>query len=258
MRGAWMLLWVLPNLALAAPAAAPDPLVQCMSDNLPQSLRVQDVELTTWDRAGQERQMKGRIFGARGDDRGGRLMARVEHPGDLAGTAFLLREAASGATEMYVYLPATNRVKRLTGSNMNGKLWGTDFSYNEFRRITSAFVGGRVESRAAAQHEGRPVHELTLTPPPAEREPYDQIRVLVDSQSCVPLQAEFRKGPRVRKVLTVPAASLRQAGKHWYAGELQLRDVLEGTRTRLRVLGVTADARPSKSHFHPQQFYSVH
>ena len=81
--------------------------------------------------------------------------------------------------------------------------------------------------------------------------------MLVDAQSCVPLQAEFRKGARVRKVLSVPAAALRQAGKHWYASELLLRDVVEGTRTRLRILGVTADSRLSKGHFHPQQFYSV-
>jgi hypothetical protein len=255
MRGSWMVLLVLPSLALAAPSV--DPIRQCMTANLPQTLRVQEVELTTWDRAGQERQMKGRIFGARDDDRG-RLMARVEYPGDLAGTAFLVREASSGKSEMYVYLPGTNRVKRLTGSHMNGKLWGTDFSYNEFRRVSNAFAGGSVEVSRAALHEGRPVHELTLTPPPAEREPYDRIRVLVDVASCVPLHAEFSKGARLRKVLTVPSAGLRKAGAHWYAAEVQLRDVLEGTRTRLRVLGVTAGARLSKGHFHPQQFYSVH
>lgn len=255
MRGWWMAVLALPSMALAAPAA-PDPVVRCMTENLPRSVRVQEVEVTTWDRAGQERLMKGRIFGARDDDRG-RLMARVEYPGDLAGTAFLLREAASGKSEMYVYLPSTNRVKRLTGSNMNGKLWGTDFSYNEFSRIASAFAGGKVEARATVQHNGRSAHELTLTPPPAERDPYDQIRVLVDAQSCVPLMAEFRKGARLRKVLSVPADALRQAGQHWYAAELQLRDVVEGTRTRLRVLGVTAGSRLSKGHFHPQQFYSV-
>jgi hypothetical protein len=255
MRRSWMVLLVLPSLALAAPPA--DPIRQCMTANLPQTLRVQEVEVTTWDRAGQERQMKGRIFGARDAGRG-RVMARVEYPGDLAGTAFLAREAPSGKSEMYVYLPANNRVKRLTGSHMNGKLWGTDFSYNEFRRISSAFAGGRVELARAAQHEGRPVHDLTLTPPPDEREPYDRIRVLVDTASCVPLHAEFSKGARLRKVLTVPSAGLRQAGAHWYAAELQLRDVLEGTRTRLRVLGVTPGARLSKGHFHPQQFYSVH
>lgn len=255
MRGTLMALLAWPVAALAAPAV-PDPVRQCMSANLPQTLRVQEFEVTTWDRAGQERVMKGRLFGARADDRR-QLMARVEHPGDVAGTSFLVRDAGKG-TEMYVYLPGVNRVKRLAGSHMHGKLWGTDFSYNEFRHVADAFADGQVTVAAAAPHQGRAVHDLTLTPAAGAQDPYDKIRVLVDAQSCVPLQAEFRKGPRTRKVLTVPPESLRQADGHWYAGELVLRDIVAGTRTRLRVLGVTPGLRLSKGHFHPQQFHAVH
>lgn len=200
--------------------------------------------------------MKGRLFGASADDRR-QLMARIEHPGDLAGTSFLVRDAGKG-TEMYVYLPGVNRVKRLAGSHMHGKLWGTDFSYSEFRRVADAFADGHATMAAAPPHQGRAVHDMTLTPAAGAQDPYDQIRVLVDAQTCVPLQAEFRKGPRTRKVLTVPAETLRQAGGHWYAGELVLRDIVAGTRTRLRVLGVTPGLRLSKGHFHPQQFHAFH
>jgi hypothetical protein len=247
------LVLAVPGTALAA--GPPDRVVDCMAANLPQSVRVQQVEVTSWDRAGQERTLKGRVFGVRDDGRT-RVMARVEHPADLAGTAFLVREAGDGA-DMYVYLPSVNRVKRLTGSNLQGKLWGTDFSYSEFRRVAGAFDGARMDAGGQARHEGRAVHVLTVTPDPADQEPYDRIRVLVDAESCVPLQAEFHKGKTLRKVLSVPAAALKQADGRWYAGELVLKDQVEGTRTRLRVLGVTTDSRLSKGYFHPQQFHTA-
>lgn len=229
--------------------------VDCMSANLPRTLRVQSVEVTTWDRAGQARVMKGRIFGSREKDRG-RVMALVEYPGDLAGAAFLVREAEPAA-ELYVYLPSVKRVKRLAGSNMTGKLWGTDFSYSEFRRVANAFAGGGAVEAGTAQHDGRAVHVLDIRPGTAEGEAYDAIRVWVDRQTCVPLQAEFRRAGKVLKRMAAPAASLRQAGTQWYASELTLGDLVEGTRTRLRVTGVSAGGHVSASTFHPQQFYSA-
>lgn len=241
--------------ATARAATPADTVVKCMGANLPETLRVQAIEVTTWDRNGGERLLKGRVFASREKGRD-RVMARVEFPSDLAGTAFLVREGEPAA-EMYLYLPAVNRVKRIAGSTMNGKLWGTDFSYNEFRRVANAFAGGTVELGAVTTLDGRTVQAITLVPPPGESDPYDSIRVLVDQQTCVPLQAEFRRGLAVRKLMTAPAASLRQAGSQWYSGELTLRDLVEGTRTRLRVMKVTAGARLSGSYFHPQQFYSV-
>jgi hypothetical protein len=243
-----------PGVA-AAGAAPPDALRHCMTANLPRAVRVQSVEMTTWDRSGQERVIRGRMFGARDRERT-RVMARVEFPGDLAGTAFLLREAQP-ATEMYVYLPATNRVKRIAGAAGGGKLWGSDFSYNEFRRVANAFADGAFQVVGRTDLDGRAVHEVMLAPSAGAGEAYDAIRVLVDQQTCVPLQAEFRQAGTARKVMTAPATGLRQAGAQWYAAELTLRDLAAGTQTRLRVLGVAPVAKLSPSYFHPQQFHST-
>ena len=140
---------------------------------------------------------------------------------------------------------------------MNGKLWGTDFSYSEFRRVAGAFADGTATPAGETAIEGRPAQILRLSPPAGDSEPYDAIRVTVDRRTCVPLQAEFLKGAAVKKVMSAPATGLRQYAGQWYASELTLRDVLAGTRTRLRVTRVTPGARLSASYFHPQQFYSV-
>lgn len=250
----WLLAAGLMGVGVAAAAAPALDVIGCMRANLPDAVRVQAVEVTSYDRTGQPRTLRGRIFGARAQDRA-QVMARVEFPGDLAGAAFLVRDGASAA-ETYMYLPATNRVKRIAGTMMAGKLWGTDFSYNEFRQVTTAFAGGATVADGTVEHAGRSAHRLLLTPAAGES-PYDSIEVLVDAQTCVPLRAEFRAGAQARKLFTAEVAELRQAGKHWYAADMTLRDLAAGTRTRLRVLGVSPAEALSASYFHPQQFYNA-
>lgn len=248
----WLILAVHAGTAVAAPKVSD--VQACMEANLPDTVRVQKIEVTVYDRVGQPRVMTGAVVGAREAGRG-RVMARVDAPGDLAGTAFLVREASS--PEMYLYLPGINRVKRIAGAMTAGKLWGTDFTFGEFREVSNAFAGGSASLDGADRFDGRPVHVMTLQPRPGEVSAYDSTRVFVDQKTCVALKAEFRRAGRVRKLLSAPAAQLRRTGEHWYAGELVLNDLVSQTRTQLRVLQVSTPKKLSANYFHPQQFYSA-
>lgn len=248
----WFIVVLHAGTAAAGPRAVD--VQSCMAANLPDRVRVQKIEVTSYDRAGQPRVMTGAVVGAR-EAGHGRVMARVDAPGDLAGTAFLVREAAT--PEMYLYLPGVNRVKRIAGAMTAGKLWGTDFTFNEFREVSNAFAGGSARLEGADRFDGRPVHVMTLLPRPGEVSAYDSTRVLVDQKTCVAVRAEFRRAGRVRKLLSAPAERLRRAGDHWYASEVELKDLVSQTRTRLRVLEVSTPKKLSPSYFHPQQFYSA-
>jgi hypothetical protein len=58
--------------------------------------------------------------------------------------------------------------------------------------------------------------------------------------------------------MTAPAAALRKSAAGWYVQELSLKDVLQGTTTQLKVLGVTADPKLSAGYFNPSMFHSAH
>ena len=256
MKGSLALAAVL--LCPTAFAGQPSPIDEiraCLTANLPRAARIQTIEMTSWDRTGGQRTLKGRVFAARDRDQP-RLMARVDFPRDVAGTSVLVREA-DPKTEVYVYLPSYKRVRRLYGTSTSGKLWGTDFSYDEFRRISNAFTDTDLELAGAGQYEGRDAHVLTLTARP-ELQQRETVRVLVDRQTCVPLQAEFENAGSVRKRMTVPVAALRQAGRGWYAGEMLLQDLGAGTRTRVKVIGVTPAEKLSAGYFNPALFHSAH
>lgn len=242
-----------PLLAYAAEPSL-DEITACMRGNIPQTVRIQQIEITSWDRGGGERRMKGKLFGTREKERA-RVMMRIEAPADLAGAAFLVRETEK-SDETFLYLPAVQKVRRIMGGQMDGQLWGTDVSYNDLKQLQNAFAGSEVALEAApAPYEGRPVHALSFTPRAEDGSRYTSVRTLVDRKTCVALKVDFVEPSGVRKVLTVAPADLKQSKDHWYAGRAEISDLKNGTRTRVVVTGVSSGDKLAGRYFSPQSFY---
>lgn len=245
---------MLPGAVAATPAET-EKVLSCMRANIPQTLRIQSFELNSVDRAGTSRVLKGKLYGSREDDKL-RAMLKIEGPADLRGAAYLLREGLKGADEMYVYLPALNKVRRVVGSNTDSPLFGTDFSYNDIKQISHAFSGGEVTLEGAGELPGgRKTHILTMKPDAAAQSRYALIRAWVDEKTCVILQAEFMEGASARKRFSADAAKLKQAGKHWYLEEANMEDLRDKTRTRLKITGVKSDTDLASRYFSPSAFY---
>lgn len=242
-----------PLLAYAAEPTL-DEITGCMRGNIPQTVRIQQVEITSWDRGGGERRMKGKLFGTREKERA-RVMMRIEAPADLAGAAFLVRETEK-SDETFLYLPAVQKVRRIMGGQMDGQLWGTDVSYNDLKQLQNAFAGSEVTLEAApAPYEGRPVHALSFTPRAEDGSRYTSVRTLVDRKTCVALKVDFVEPSGVRKVLTVAPADLKQSKDHWYAARAEISDLKNGTHTRVVVTGVSSGDKLAGRYFSPQSFY---
>lgn len=241
-------------LAATAGDAELDRVLACMRANIPPTVRIQTVEVTAWDRGGGERTLRGKLYGTREKERV-KVMMRIEAPQDLAGAAYLVREGEK-SDEMYLYLPAVRKMRRITGASLDGQLWGTDLSYNDVKQIQNAFSGADVvREPGEVSYEGRPVTVLAFTPREEDASRYRNVRSFVDRQTCVALKVEFAEPAGVRKTLTVKPADLRQSGSQWYAGEALISDVRNGTRTRLKVTGVKTGDKLAGRYFHPQTFY---
>jgi hypothetical protein len=246
------MLGLAPLIASAADPAL-DKVLECMRANIPPSVRVQTIEITAWDRTQGERSLRGKLFGAR-EDQKLRVMVRIEAPSDRAGASYLVREG-NPTDEMYLYLPSVRKVRRITGASMDGQLWGTDLSYNDLKQIQNAFGGANVKLDAPAQVDGRPVYVLEIAPRAEDASRYKGIKASVDQKTCVPLAVEFSDPAGVRKTMTVKAADVKQSGGMWYAGEAEIRDVRNSTRTRLRVLGLSNGDKLASRYFNPGTFY---
>lgn len=254
MKRAWLLLvGLVAGPAMAADGAA-DRILECMRTNIPQTLRVQEFDLTSVDRGGGERMLRGRLYAMR-DKELVRAMVKIKAPPDLNGSAYLLREGKE-RDDMYVFLPALNKVRRITGGNADGPLFGTDLSYNDIKQVQNAFSGGAVRVEKPETLDGRPVHVLAMTPRADAESRYDLVRGWVDQKTCVALKIEFSEKDVVRKRLLASAQSLKQSGPNWYVSEAEMRDLRENTRTVLRITGVSSGDKLSERYFNSSSFYS--
>ena len=91
-----------------------------------------DATFTLINKTGQERVRK--TFGvsklqANGEDN--MRMTRFMAPADVKGTVSLLIEHSAGDDDIWIYLPALKKVRRLVSSNKKDSFVGTDFSYGD-------------------------------------------------------------------------------------------------------------------------------
>ena len=259
MKRSWLLL-----LALMVPLAAQadkelDRVFACMSANAPPTVRVQQIELTSTDRSGGKRTLKGRLF-AKGEKTAGgerqRILLKVDEPADFAGASYLVRQGENYLQDgMYVYLPSVRRVRRVSGTFADGSLLGTNFSYNDFRMLQLAFIDAEALLEDPETIENRPTHVISFTPSPEAQSRYSLIRLWVDQKTCLPLKSEFREGLDLIKELTVPVTALQQSGNRWYASEARMRDVTDGSSSVMRIVGTALGASIPGSYFDPGSFY---
>src|SRR6185437_8507926 len=107
--------------SLAGSGASADQVLTCMRANVPTAVRSEDVSLVSFDRSGAPRTMRGALF-ARRDGGLVRVMLDIKEPADLSGAAYLAREVPGGTQEIYMYLPALGKVRRVHAQNIDSSL----------------------------------------------------------------------------------------------------------------------------------------
>lgn len=152
-----------------------------------------------------------------------RRFARFLSPADQKGISVLTLPGG----EIYVYLPAFKKVKRIASSVKNTSFAGTDFSYEdmEAKRYSDAY-----SAKLLREEAGNYVLELAPLNPQAND--YAKLLVTVARESFLPVTIEYydRNGD-VKKRLT--SAGIEKIDGFWTARERTMEDVASGHRTRM-------------------------
>ena len=232
---------------------AEEKLLACMRANIPLTLRIQEFQLTSVDRKGEQRKLAGRLFAKREKELL-RAMLKLTSPADLSGAAYLIREGQK-ADEMHVFLPALNRVRRINGSAGDGPLFGTDLSYADIKQVQNAFMGAAPKIEAREKLENRPATVVSALPTAASGSRYSRIKAWIDDASCLAVKVEFMEGATIRKRLAAPASAIAKAGNYWYVSESTMTDLKLGTRTELKITGVKSGEDVANRYFDSRNFY---
>ncbi|MDD9892437.1 MAG: outer membrane lipoprotein-sorting protein [Gammaproteobacteria bacterium] len=233
-----------------------DTIQSCMVANIPTTTAEQSVRLRSIDRAGSEQALSARLWWRHKEDKDTRLMARIDAPLDLEGAAYLAIQE-EGEQTVYSYIPAIKRVHRIKSGNSKGKLWGTDFSYEDIRYLQAVATSGELSVEGEGSYGERKTWIVTMVPSDPSSS-YQKVVNQVDQETCVPLMSElYEQGGEPRKILSVDPLSLSQIGDRWLARRASMEDKLNETRTEIEITRVEYDDKISARTFSPSNFYKV-
>jgi hypothetical protein len=246
------------SLLVAMPALAldkPEDIRACARKNFPVTSSTQTFQLKTIGRDGSARTLHATAFWKRATDGKAKVMLQVDQPDDLRGSSYLMLEKST-RDDLFMFLPGVPRVKRIHGNQTSDKLWGSDFSYEDIKQVQGIFDGGTLTRQADTEIAGRKTYVLDFVPAKVEESAYTRVLSHIDQQTCAVLRTDFFKADgKARKRLTVNPQEVRQDGTRWVAHFYEMSDLLDETRTELRIDKMTADKDLPDRLFNPQTFY---
>jgi len=217
---------------------------------------VSNATFTLISKDGQSRVRKtsGHTRLQNGSDDNMRLV-RFLSPADIKGTAILLIERSKADDDMWLYLPALGKVRRLAAGNKKDSFVGTDFSYADVigykpEQWTHRLIGDEAVA-------GTPCHVVESLPAD------DTVRSTtgvgkriswVAKASFVAMRTEvFDVAMQPLKRITASDVQAVGANKRWQAMRTEAENLQTGHRTVIEFEGFQADRDVPESLFTPRE-----
>ncbi len=155
--------------------------------------------------------------------KGAKRLSEFSAPADMKGTKVLILSP----TQMYVYLPAFGKVRRIASHTKDQGFLGLSFSQDDM--ATTAY--GPLYTAALGSDAGAQ-QTLVLTPKAGQEAPYAKIEVLVNKDHMVPAQLKYFNADGAN-VKTETRTGYTCEGDVCTPGELKMTDNVKGNWTKL-------------------------
>ncbi|MGI4840740.1 MAG: outer membrane lipoprotein-sorting protein [Janthinobacterium lividum] len=189
-----------------------------------------------------------------GSDDNSRYVKFVSPP-DIKGTATLLVEHSGADDDMWVYLPALSKVRRLSASNKRDSFVGTDFSYGDIIGHNPAQWQQRLV-RMEALPDGTQAYVIESTPKTekvGKDTGYSKMQSWVRADNFVAVKVEFAdlNGQPIKRIV---ANQLQPVGNHgkWQPMSSEAENLQTGHKTTIRFEHFVADQGVADQLFKPQ------
>ncbi len=182
------------------------------------------------NKRGEESTREVRIKVIEVENDGDRTIFVFDRPRDVKGTAFLVHAHKDEADDQWLYLPALERVKRISSSNQSGSFMGSEFSYED--------MGASEIERYTYRHLGEePCGDLTCHMierfPTLEDSGYSRQVMWIDTVELLTVRIEYYdRRESLLKTLVVDDYNL-YLDRFWRARQLSMTNHLTGKSTDL-------------------------
>lgn len=194
-----MLCLLFLSLALAhGPVLADDPDARALAERIatrPSSEgRVGIMNFTLTNKSGKQRERVAKV--AHADlDGSERLLIYFTAPSAIQGTSFVTHTHQQSVDESWLYLPATERVRRIPASQRAEYFLGTDLSYGDIQdNFSFGLDDWRFDPLAEVERDGRHWPVLRGHAPDADtaRElGYSAFTAVVDPDTLIPIEIDY-------------------------------------------------------------------
>ena len=242
------------TLAVNAVAVDIDPETEaCIRKNAPKSAVIQNIRLRSEGYINEERTLSAKIYWKYQPAGTSNLLAVFDEPDDILGSRLLFLEKKA-ENEIYLYMPALFKVRRITSDRISSSMYGMDFSYEDFQWFYSMISKADLEQRNDVIIDGEPMYSFTVAPGEEERSLYETINSYFDKKSCLIRKVEFYEaGGKLRKILTSDIGEVKEVNGILVPHKFLMRDLKEDSETVLTVLAVQVDPSIDDSLFDPVQ-----
>jgi len=242
-------------ISIDASALNIDPkLDACIKKNAPKSTTIERVKLTSesW-MYDEEEVLSAKIYWKHNSEGKSNMLAVFDEPDDILGSRLLFLEKNAG-NEMYLYMPALFKVRRITSERLSSSMYGMDFSYEDLQWVYNMLSTAVSEQRPDAVIDGDDMHVFAVIPKEDKGSRYETIYSYFDKKSCVLRQIEFYEPDhKLRKVLVTDATQIKKVDNILIPHKFVMRDVKKESETVLTIISVLVDPLISNSLFDPAQ-----
>jgi hypothetical protein len=158
--------------------------------------------------------------------RPGRSLVRFLDPPEVRRTSVLILESPERYDDLFVFLPALGRVRRVAAGQRADSFFGTDLSYEDVEPKYAE--DWEVRALEAGVESGTPCLVLEIRPKRAESSTYERMVSCIETERALILRTQFFRDGLEAKVLRVDPRDVREV-----AGR-QIPFVLTLTTPRLR------------------------
>lgn len=197
--------------------------------------RIMHQTMTLYSSSGQARTRELRMENQRSDEED-KMLVRFLAPADVRRTGLLMVD-----DDMWLYLPALGRVRRIAGHAKQGSFMGSDFTYTDMEQIGSTgFAPDYAPVLLGTEVlNDTDVYVLELEPV-SEDSDYRQLTMYVDRELFLPRQIEYldTDGELIKVLKTYDIAEMDGRPT---ASRTEMQNVQTGTKTVLTVTEVEFD-----------------
>jgi len=159
--------------------------------------------------------------------KGDRKLIRFLSPASDRGIGFL----SLSEDQMYIYMPAFNRIRRIASHVKKQSFMDTDFSYDELG--SSSY---KEDWDAVIEKEDSSTFYLKLTPKPGNDSDYDMIKMIVKKPHFLIEKIEFYKKGTLKKVLTME--NYKKINGFWTATTIKMVNVSNNHQTIMKMKNI--------------------